>query len=45
MNINNTDHFLLASQEEKRSGGASPLELALIVIGVISILGLGSLLL
>ena len=45
MNINNTDHFLLAPREEKRSRGASSLEVALIILGVIAVIGLSSLLL
>lgn len=46
MNINKTDHFLLAARgEKKRRRGASSLELALIILGIISVIGLSSLML
>ena len=45
MNINKTDHYLLAARGEKRRRGANSLELALIVIGIVAVIGLSSLLL
>ena len=45
MNINNTDHFLLAKREDTRSQRASSLEMALILLGGMAVIGLSALLL
>lgn len=45
MNINNTDHFLLAKRQEHRSHSASSLEMALILLGGMAVIGLSALLL
>ena len=43
-NINNTDHFLLARDEMSASRGASTLELAGLILAVVSVVGLAALL-
>jgi hypothetical protein len=43
-NINRTDHFLLAQDDRGNSRGASTLELAALILGVVSVVGLAALL-
>ena len=44
MNINKTDHFLLAVATEEPRRGASTLELAAITMAVVAVIALGGLL-
>lgn len=43
-NINKTDHFLLAHDDMATSRGASTLELAALILAVISVVGLAAML-